>query len=39
MKLKRDTKFVDESTRRFNIQLKNLMIFDPSTGKSPKLSF
>ena len=39
MKLKKDTKFVDESTRRFKIRLKNLIIFDPSTGKSPKLSF
>ena len=39
MKLKRDTKFVQESTRRFKIGIRNLTKFDPSTRKSQKISF
>ena len=39
MKLKRDTKFVEESARRFKIGIKNLPKFDPSTRKSQKLLF
>ena len=39
MKLKRDTKFGEESTCRFNIGVKNLTNFDPSTRKSKKNLF
>ena len=39
MKLKRDTKFVEESTRRFKIGMRNLIKFDPSSRKSQKFSF
>ena len=39
MKLKRDTKFVEESTRRFQIGITNLTKFDPSTQKSQTFSF
>ena len=39
MKLKMDRKFVEELTRHFKIDLKNLTIFDLSTRKSPKFSF
>ena len=39
MKLKRDTKFVEESTRHFKIGIRNLTKFDPSTRKSQKFSF
>ena len=39
MKLKRDTKFGEESTRRFKIGIRNLTNFDPSTRKSQKYSF
>ena len=39
MKLKRDTKFGEESTRRFKIDIRNLIDFDRSTRKSPKFSF
>ena len=39
MKLKRDTKFGEESTRRFKIGIRNLTKFDPSTWKSQKFSF
>ena len=39
MKLKRDTKFGEESTCRFKIGIRNLTKFDPSTQKSQKLSF
>ena len=39
MKLKRHTKFVEESTRRFKIGIRNLTKFDPSTQKSQTLSF
>ena len=39
MKLKRDTKFVEESTHRFKIGIKNLKKFDPSARKSKKFSF
>ena len=38
MKLKRDTKYVEESTRRFKIGIRNLTKFDPSTQKSQKFS-
>ena len=31
MKLKRDRKFVEESTHRFKIGVRNLTKFDPST--------
>ena len=31
MKLKRDTKFVEESTRRFKIGLRNITKFDVGT--------
>ena len=36
MKLKRDTKFGEESTFRFKIDIRNLTKFDPNTGKSPE---
>ena len=39
MKLKRDTKFGQESTCRFKTGIKNLTKFDPSTQKSQKFSF
>ena len=39
MKMKRDTKFVEESTRHFKIGIRNLKKFDPSTPKSQKFSF
>ena len=39
MKLKKDTKFREESTRRFKIDIKNLTKFDLSTRKSRKFSF
>ena len=39
MKLKRDTKFVEESTHRFKIGIRNLTKFDPSARKSQKFSF
>ena len=39
MKLKRDTKFGEESTCRFKIGIRNLTKFDPSAQKSQKLSF
>ena len=40
MKLKRDTKFGEESTRRFKIGIKNLTKFDLSTRRnSQKFSF
>ena len=38
MKLKRDTKFVEESTCRFKIGIKNLTNFDPSARKSQRFS-
>ena len=38
MKLKRDTKFGDESTFRFKIDIRNLTNFDPSTQKSQRFS-
>ena len=37
-KLKRDTKFGEESTCRFKIDIRNLTNFDPSTRKSQKFS-
>ena len=39
MKLKRDTKYDEESTGRFKIDIRNLTNFDLSTPKSPKSSF
>ena len=36
MTLKSDTKFGEESTCRFKIDMGNLTNFDPSTGKSQK---
>ena len=39
MKLKRDTKFGEESTCSFKIGIRNLTKFDPSTKKSKKFSF
>ena len=39
MKLKRDTKFGEESTPRFKIGIRNLTKFDLSTRKSQKFSF
>ena len=38
MKLKRDTKFVEELTRRFKIGIRNLTIFDLNTQKSQRFS-
>ena len=38
MKLKRDTKFGEESTYRFKIGIRNLTNFDLSTRKSKKFS-
>ena len=37
MKLKRDTKFGEESTRRLKIGIRNLTNFDPSTQKVSKI--
>ena len=34
-----DEKFEDELTCQFKIDMRNLRNFDPSTRKSPKLSF
>ena len=39
MKLKRDRKFVEESTHRFKIGVRNLTKFDPSIWKTQKFSF
>ena len=39
MKLKRDTKFGEESSCCFKIGLRNFTKFDPSTRKSQKFSF
>ena len=39
MKLKRDTKFREESICRFKIGIRNLSKFDSSTQKSQKFSF
>ena len=39
MKLKRDTKFGEESTRCFKIGIRNLTNCDPSAQKSQKVSF
>ena len=39
MKLKWDTKFREESSCRFKIDIRNLTKFDPSTQKSKKNSF
>ena len=38
MKLKRDTKFREESTRCFKISIRNLTKFDLTTRKSQKIS-
>ena len=37
MKLKRDTKFGEESTCRFKVDIRNLTNFDLSTWKSQKV--
>ena len=39
MKLKRDTKFGEESSCRFKIGIRNLTKFEPSTRKSQNFSF
>ena len=39
MKLKRNTKFEEESTPRFKIGIRNLTNFDTGTRKSQKFSF
>ena len=39
MKLKRDTKFGEESTCRFKIDIRNLTNFDLSTQKSKEFVF
>ena len=39
MKLKRDTKFEEESTCRFKIDIKNLTNFDLSTQASQRFLF
>ena len=39
MKLKRDTKFREESTHCFKISIRNLAKFDVITQKSQKFSF
>ena len=39
MKLKKDTKFGEESTCRFKIDMRNFTNFDPSTRKSKKFVF
>ena len=39
MKLKKDTKFGEESPRRLKIGLRNLRNCDPSARKSQKISF
>ena len=38
MTLKSDTKFGEELTCRFKVDMGNLMNFDPSTSKSQKFS-
>ena len=38
MKMKRDTKFGEESSCLFKTDIRNFTNFDLSTGKSPKLS-
>ena len=39
MKLKKDTKFGEESTCRFKIDIRNLTNFDPSTQKFQNFHF
>ena len=39
MKLKRDAKYGEESTRGFKISIRNLTKFDLSTRKSQEFSF
>ena len=39
MRMKNDTKFEEELTFRFKVDLRNLTNFDPSTWKSQKVSF
>ena len=39
MKLRRDTKFGEESTCHFKIDIRNLTDFDLTTQKSQKFSF
>ena len=38
MTMKNDAKFEEELTCQFKIDMKNLMNFDPSTGKSEKFA-
>ena len=38
MTMKNDAKFEEELTCRFEIDIKNLMNFDPSTQKSKKIA-
>ena len=39
MKIKGDTKFEEELTFQFKIDMRNLKNFDPSTQKSQKFTF
>ena len=39
MTMKNDTKFEEELTCHFKVDMRNLTNFDPSTWKSPKFSF
>ena len=39
MKMKNDAKFEEELSCHFKTDLRNLMNFDPSTGKSQKILF
>ena len=36
--MKNDTKFEEELTCQFKIDMKNLKVFDPNTQKSPKFA-
>ena len=38
MRMKDDAKFEDDLTCQFKIDMRNLMNFDPSTGKSKKFA-
>ena len=38
MTLESDSKFEEESTCQFKIEMRNLMNFDPSTQKSKKIA-
>ena len=39
MTMKNDAKFEEELTCQFKIDMRNLMNFDPSTGKPQRFSF